>query len=78
MEREQFAPSAPHYKPVPRGFDPEHENVYFLRQASLFLGRDKPIPGEMFGKGAEKYLVRQFKQLAPLHRWLIEKITERV
>lgn len=74
MEREQFAPPEPHYKRVPRDFDPEHENADLLRQASLFLGRDRPIPEEMFDRGAAKYLVRQFKQLAPLHRWLLENI----
>ena len=35
-----------HYKRVPRGYDPEHDNVEFLLYNGLIAGYEQPIPEE--------------------------------
>lgn len=71
-----FDLSGEHYKRVPKGFEADHVNADLLRHNGLFMGQDMPLAEEMCSPKAAKYILKQFKQLAPIHNWLVDVLAE--
>lgn len=61
-----------HYKKTPRGFDPGHENAELLLYNGLTAGVELSIPDELYTPGVIEYCFNRFKDMLPLHRWLVE------
>ena len=59
-----------HYKRVPRGYDPEHENACLLLHNGLYAGMEAGIPTEMHSADFLDYCLFRMKDMAPLHEWL--------
>lgn len=61
-----------HYKRVPRGYDPEHENVEFLLYNGLTAGVEEPIPEEFYSKALLDYCYQRYTEMYPIQHWLFE------
>jgi uncharacterized protein (TIGR02453 family) len=61
-----------HYKRVPRGYDPEHENVEFLLYNGLTAGVEEPIPNEFYSSALLDYCYQKYADMYPIEHWLFE------
>ena len=61
--------SDPHYKRVPRGYDPEHPRAYLLRCKGFCVWYDLPVPTEMFTKKAVSFCMKKYQELYPVYAW---------
>ncbi|MFN3231470.1 MAG: DUF2461 domain-containing protein [Alphaproteobacteria bacterium] len=64
----------PHYKKVPRGFDADHPRGDLLRQNSLVVGGEAPLPDALYGGDFVAHCVHEFKKLRPVQAWLSEHV----
>jgi uncharacterized protein (TIGR02453 family) len=62
------------YKKVPAGYDPDHPMAEFLKLKGLHTGVETKIPKELYSDALLDYCYEQYKQLAPLHRWLVKAV----
>lgn len=65
-----------HYKQTPRGFDAAHPNAEYLLYNGLHVMTETKIPQELYSEALVDYCVRWYKDIVPLHKWLVE-ITKR-
>jgi uncharacterized protein (TIGR02453 family) len=63
-----------HYKRVPRGYDASHENAELLLFNGLTAMIENKIPGEFFSNSILDYSFSHFKNMLPLHRWLVQAL----
>jgi uncharacterized protein (TIGR02453 family) len=59
------------YKRVPRGYDPSHPNAELLLYNGLHVGETTPLPDELFSSRLIEYCMVRFRDLLPIHRWLV-------
>ena len=62
---------APHYKKVPRGYDPEHPRAELLKHNGLTAGLESKAPPEMKSAAFVDWCLGRWKLLLPVHRWLL-------
>ncbi len=67
----------PHYKRVPRGFDPEHPRAELLKYNAVWGMAEIPVPPEAHGAEFVDYVHAAYLDCAPLVRW-IDAVVERV
>jgi uncharacterized protein (TIGR02453 family) len=60
-----------HYKRIPRGYDPAHENASFLLYNGLSASSEGPIPPELHSAEFLDYCFERFEDMFPIHRWLV-------
>ncbi|MBN2223501.1 MAG: DUF2461 domain-containing protein [Deltaproteobacteria bacterium] len=63
-----------HYKKVPAGFDPGHENSELLLYDGMTAFLEEPIPAELFSAKIVDYVYERFAHMAPIHRWVADMI----
>ena len=61
-----------HYKRVPRGYDPDHENVEFLLYKGLTAGKEEPIPDEFYSAALIDYCYDKYVDMYSIEHWLFE------
>jgi uncharacterized protein (TIGR02453 family) len=61
-----------HYKKTPRGYDPEHKNAQFLLFNGLVAWTMNKIPKQLYSVEIIDYCFTRFKDMAPIHKWLVE------
>ena len=61
-----------HYKRVPRGYDPDHENVEFLLYNGLTAGYEQPVPEEFYSADLLDYCYQKYFDMYPIQHWLFE------
>lgn len=61
-----------HYKKVPSGFDPRHENSDLLLYDGMTAFLEEPIPAELYSAGIVDYVYERFAQMAPIQRWVAD------
>lgn len=59
------------YKRIPPGFDPSHPNAEFLLHNGFYGGETLAIPKEFYSADLVDFCFEKYKNLAPLHRWLV-------
>lgn len=64
--------SGKHYKKTPRGFDPDHPNAEYLLYNGLHVMNETKIPDELYSGALVDYCFNWYKDMAPLHRWLVK------
>lgn len=69
--------SGKHYKKIPRGFDADHPNAEYLLYDGLHAMIESKIPDELYSGALVDYCFKWYKEMVPLHRWLVE-MTKRV
>ncbi len=60
------------YKKVPRGYDAAHMNAALLLHNGLHAGIETKIPKEFYSAKLLDYCFTRYKDMAPLHKWLVE------
>lgn len=63
-----------HYKRTPRGYDPKHENADLLLNNGLTAMCSSEIPDELHAPEIIDYCYTRFKDMAPIHEWLMGMI----
>jgi uncharacterized protein (TIGR02453 family) len=63
-----------HYKKVPRGYDPAHENSEFLLYDGMTAINEEPIPDALYSAKFIDYVFERFSHMAPIHRWVADMI----
>ena len=66
----------PHYKRVPKGYDPAGPRSELLRYNGLWLGQESEIPEVLYTAGLVDYCLQVFRDLLPLHRWIMDVMAE--
>jgi len=59
------------YKKTPRGYDPAHPRSGLLLYNGLYAGIESAVPEELFSADLVEYCFRHFKNMYPLHQWLL-------
>jgi uncharacterized protein (TIGR02453 family) len=69
--------SEPHYKRVPRGFDPDHPRAELLRHNTLYASSPKINKSTLLKPDLVDLCLEHVERLIPLHRWLlnVQKMT---
>lgn len=62
------------YKKTPRGYDPKHENAEFLLYGGLTAYTGSAIIEELHSRAILDYCFEKFKDMRPLHAWLLDMI----
>ena len=62
----------PHYKRVPRGYDPDHVYADLLRRRGLGATIEFPIPEEFFAPEFIEYCFERYRDMLPIHKWLLD------
>jgi len=60
----------PHYKRVPRGFEPDHPRAELLKHNGMHASIEGRIPKEFTKPSLVDYCFDRWKPMMPLHRWL--------
>lgn len=60
-----------HYKRVPRGYDKDHPNADLLLHNGLYAWYEDEIPKELHSGKIVDYCHKRYKEMAPLHEWLV-------
>ena len=61
-----------YYKRTPRGYDPDHPLADFLLHSGLTAWTEGPIPAALHSDRIVDHCFNIFKNMAPLHRWLLK------
>ena len=61
-----------HYKQTPRGFNAEHPNAEYLLYNGLHVMTENRIPDNLYSEALVDYCSKWYKDVAPLHRWLVQ------
>lgn len=76
-KRKRYSIGGKHYKKTPRGFDPNNENAELLLHNGLGAAIETEIPDELHSRHIITDCFNKFKDMAPLHYWLLE-MTRRI
>jgi uncharacterized protein (TIGR02453 family) len=63
-----------HYKKIPRGYDPGHENAELLLYDGMTAFLEEPIPDDLFSASIVDFVFERFGQMAPIERWVADMI----
>ncbi len=72
LESKGYSLGGKFYKKVPRGFAAEHANAELLLHNGLHAGLETKIPAEFYTPKLLDYCLPHYKNMAPLHKWLVE------
>jgi uncharacterized protein (TIGR02453 family) len=70
LKKEKLSVSGAHYKRVPQGYDPDHENSDLLKHNGLYTMVETKIPKEFYSDKLIDYCFERFKKMYPLHQWI--------
>ena len=62
------------YKKVPAGYDKNHKNVPYLLYNGLYAFTEVKIPQEFFSSKLADFAFNHYKNMYPLHKWLVDAI----
>lgn len=62
-----------HYKKPPRGFNGNEAGADLVLHSALWASADRKAPPELGSNKFVMYCAREWKKLAPLHRWLMTR-----
>jgi uncharacterized protein (TIGR02453 family) len=71
LKAEKITIGGAHYKRVPQGFDPNHENSELLKHNGLYTMIETEIPKEFYSNKLIDYCFKEYKKMHPLHKWII-------
>jgi hypothetical protein len=60
------------YKRIPRGHVVSPDGERFLLHNALWAGHEEPLPDVVHSADFVDYCRTHWKNLAPLHRWLVD------
>ncbi len=77
MAKDGYSIGGRHYKKLPRGYQADGLAGELLLHNGLFAGYEVDIPEELYSAKILDYCFAIFKEMAPIHKWLVN-MTERV
>ncbi len=72
IEKAGFKAGIPHFKRVPRGYDPEHPNAELLKFKGLTAWSEGEIPESFTTARIVEYAFKRYQKMLPMHMWLLE------
>jgi len=72
LQVEGFSLGGSHYIRIPPGFEGDHPLSSLLLHNGLYAGITLPIPAVLYSPGLIDFCWDYFKNLAPLHKWLVD------
>ncbi len=60
-----------HYKRMPAGYDPDSRNSRLLLHNGLYAYYQCPLPDEIYSSDFVDYCFKIFRDISPLHSWLL-------
>ena len=73
-KQDKYSLGGKNYKRVPRGYDPEHENVELLLYNGMHVGYETRIPEVFYSASLVDYCFGVYQDLYPIQKWLVEMI----
>jgi uncharacterized protein (TIGR02453 family) len=61
-------------KKTPRGYDKDYEYAHLYHYTGFYAGYESSDMSEIYDDDLTDYCFRKFKDLLPLHRWLVDNI----
>jgi uncharacterized protein (TIGR02453 family) len=74
MKKFSYNLGGEYYKQIPKGYDPGHKNARLLLHNGLHIGEQTGIPEEFFSSRLIQYCYERFRNMTPLHKWLVDLI----
>jgi uncharacterized protein (TIGR02453 family) len=74
LERAGYEVGGKTYKKPPRGFNGNAAGENLVLHSALSAGVERKSPPELGSSKFASYCAREWKKLAPLHRWLIDNV----
>ena len=74
LKKKGYKINEPHFKQVPRGFDKEYKYVDLLKYNGLYSYYESNNLDELLNSDQIKFLFRKFKDMLPIHRWLLKNM----
>ena len=74
LERTGYALGGKTYKKPPRGFSGNAAAEELVLHSALWAGVDRKSPPEMASAKFVTYCMKEWRKMAPLHRWLIDHV----
>ena len=72
QDNKSYKVGGEHYKRLPSGYDPEHPNARLLLHNGLYAYTESALPDEIYSSGFVDYCFGIFRDLSPLHEWLVK------
>jgi len=63
-----------HYKKTLRGYDPNSKYADYLLYNGIYTWYDGKNLDELEGESSVNFVYKIFKDMSPLHKWLVENI----
>ena len=63
-----------HYKRIPQGYNPDHQNAEFLLFNGLHAMVEEKVPKAFYSEALIDHAFSHYKNMLPLHQWL-KKVT---
>ena len=73
-KQDKYSLGGKHYKRVPRGYDPEHENVELLLYNGMHVGYETRVVDVFYSARLVDYCFGVYQDLYPIQKWLVEMI----
>jgi uncharacterized protein (TIGR02453 family) len=71
LKEEKIGLGGEHYKRVPQGYEPNHQNSELLKHNGLYSMVETKIPKEFYSDKLIDYCFDRFEKMHPLHKWLL-------
>jgi len=72
LKKKGYKINEPHLKQVPRGFDKEYKYADLLKHNGLYAFYESNNLDELLNSDQIKFLFKKFKEMIPIHRWLLK------
>ncbi len=74
LEKKGYKINETHFKQVPRGFDKEYKYADLLKYNGLYAFYESSDLDELFNADQIKFLYKKFKDMLPIHKWLLKNM----
>jgi len=74
LKKKGYKINEPHFKQVPRGFDKNYKYSDLLKYNGLYAFYENSNYDEIFNSDQVKFLTKKFKDMLPIHKWLLKNM----
>ncbi len=75
LKNKKYSLGGKNLKKIPRGFDPNSKYADLFLHDSIYIYYKTDDPSEIKNKDAINYVYKIFKDLSPLHKWLVKNLS---
>ncbi len=74
LSKKNYTIGGKKYKKVPRGYDTDYRYADYLLYDGLYAGYESNDIKELYKDDVIEFVFKKFKDLLPLHRWLVDNL----